>query len=363
MRRPTPRSTSWPRPWPTSRASMATIPRAGCCSSRAATTAATMGPDPTPASGHRPGPPISPCATLAQRLAARPAQVLAQDGDLDHRHKPQHPERHRGPHRLVRLQRQWDRTTAAVHPRWTRVPGLLPRRRPDAVSADANGTQATRHDRLQQEPAESVLEPHRRRFANPAQNRQPLPVRVRWRPPDRLPVDGDGDGIPGYLDPNSTSTNKAFYAYFSSYGGAYDPNDDNFPGDDRYLEHRDGHQRPASRFQVGFPTSATGGPLSSPSRLRPIRTRASLTLVRQRPPAARRSRTWPRRRSRSSRRARTTTTARAGSTRQPPHARLPNDPTNTPSSTDPSYDRKLRAGQPDQLPQRAAPMMRVCRTR
>jgi general secretion pathway protein G len=43
---------------------------------------------------------------------------------------------------------------------------------------------------------------------------------------------GAGSGIPGYLDPlkNDLSPGEKvnFYAYFSSYGGAYDPNDVNF---------------------------------------------------------------------------------------------------------------------------------------
>jgi general secretion pathway protein G len=34
-------------------------------------------------------------------------------------------------------------------------------------------------------------------------------------------------GIPAYFDPNSSSSNPSFYAYFSAYGGPYDPNDVN----------------------------------------------------------------------------------------------------------------------------------------
>jgi general secretion pathway protein G len=34
-------------------------------------------------------------------------------------------------------------------------------------------------------------------------------------------------GIPAYFDPNSSSANPSFYAYFSAYGGPYDPNDVN----------------------------------------------------------------------------------------------------------------------------------------
>jgi prepilin-type N-terminal cleavage/methylation domain-containing protein len=45
---------------------------------------------------------------------------------------------------------------------------------------------------------------------------------------DRL-ADDDGDGMPGYLDPNASKGIGVFYAYFASYGAAgYDPNDCNY---------------------------------------------------------------------------------------------------------------------------------------
>lgn len=69
----------------------------------------------------------------------------------------------------------------------------------------------------------------------------------------------DTYGMPGYVDPMGTippapGSSVNFYAYFSSYGQAYDPNDVNFPETDLIT----GSVLGAS-INVAFPTQTSGG--------------------------------------------------------------------------------------------------------
>lgn len=84
---------------------------------------------------------------------------------------------------------------------------------------------------------------------------------------DRL-VDEDGDGIPGYLDATSSSSDGRFYAYFVSYGAAgYDPNDNNVNSLDNLVE-SDGANPVGIQFRVGHPvlggTATTASPAPNP---------------------------------------------------------------------------------------------------
>lgn len=77
----------------------------------------------------------------------------------------------------------------------------------------------------------------------------------------RLVLDpNDPYGIPGYLDPiGSLQPNPGssvnFYAYFSSYGGSYDPNDVNFPEPDTVT----GNAITGLSVNVNFNTYTNGG--------------------------------------------------------------------------------------------------------
>jgi len=79
-------------------------------------------------------------------------------------------------------------------------------------------------------------------------------------------VDTDGDGIPGYLDPNASGGTGTFYAYFVSYGSVgYDPNDVNFvegdPSDPARNTFRIG--MPAISAQPNTVSSLTPNPYTS----------------------------------------------------------------------------------------------------
>lgn len=61
-------------------------------------------------------------------------------------------------------------------------------------------------------------------------------------------------GFPGYIDTSSSKNNPSFYAYFSTFGGVYDPNDVN-------VSEVDDETGVAFslRFRLPFPTYAAGG--------------------------------------------------------------------------------------------------------
>jgi general secretion pathway protein G len=74
-------------------------------------------------------------------------------------------------------------------------------------------------------------------------------------------------GIPGYADPNSSSLNPNFYAYFSAYGGSgYDPNDVNAyePGNPMSFEQDINGNTLALVFLLNFPV-VTGNTTPSPA--------------------------------------------------------------------------------------------------
>jgi general secretion pathway protein G len=59
--------------------------------------------------------------------------------------------------------------------------------------------------------------------------------------------------FPAYFDPNSSLSNPAYYAYFSAYGGAYDPNDVN-------VAETDDNSNPIQiLYNLQFPVYASGG--------------------------------------------------------------------------------------------------------
>jgi general secretion pathway protein G len=83
--------------------------------------------------------------------------------------------------------------------------------------------------------------------------------------PEKLTGSAGYTGIPGYGDPNSSSTVTLFYAYFSSYGGPYDPNDVNSldPYNSGNPETSDAGQAITLTFQLNFPVTGTTAPLTA----------------------------------------------------------------------------------------------------
>ena len=79
--------------------------------------------------------------------------------------------------------------------------------------------------------------------------------------------DEDGDGIPGYMDPQSEAPQGRFYAYFASYGaGGYDPNDNNCNSPNNAVEVDESGSAVGIQFRVGVPISSnvTASPAPNP---------------------------------------------------------------------------------------------------